>query len=408
MTARSLIETINSSDTLTQEELFPLFSRASFLVNDVVRLLIKENTYIQYCIIRLGAEVAANLDRNKAIYRRPVEFVSGVLKDVPVDADKREADFLCACMDLQQAILRDDVDSQLSVVLSLPLTRMVFSQFIKDWADKTEGYCYNSYLSTYLRTLGEDPSDSELVCHLIEKECGLSPRTAFGIIRYVSLRLDALSSIYERIFNAYSRVILKQAKGQAVSDDSALDNFQNGSFGLLRAISSYDNISNARFVGHAKWWIRQSMLYHLKEDSNLIRVSSNTWQHYAKLEAIKQQQESRMGPLTHSQLSTLSGYSKSHVESVYSTVRTSQVKSLDYPLRWDGNSTVMNVSPLEDATEDPADYTASDSVKSLLEDLPEELRNLVCLAYGLTEYVSQNLPPDKVEAERLRQVSVDP
>lgn len=408
ITARSLIETINSSATLTQEELFPLFSRASLLVNDSVRLLVQENSYIQSCIINLAAEVAANLDRNKAIYRRPVEFVSGVLKDVPADSDKREADFLCSCMDLQASLVRGDKKSQIDIVFSLPLTRMVFEQFIKEWHRKTHEYEYNAYLSTHLRLLGEDPSEPELVCYRIENECGLNARSAFGVIRYISLRLEALSSIYERIFNAYSRVILKQAKGQAVSEDSALDNFQNGSFGLLRAISSYDNVSNARFVGHAKWWIRQSMLYYLKEDSNLIRVSSNTWQHYAKLEAIRHRQESRLGPLTDSQLSDLSGYSKSHVESVYSTVRTSQVKSLDYPLRWEGNSTVMNVSPLEDESEDPADYTASDSVKCLLDNLSFDLRNLVCLAYGLTEYVVQPIPPDKVEEERLRQISVNP
>lgn len=408
MTARSLIETINTSDTLTQEELFPLFSRASLLVNDAVRLLVQENTYIQFCVVSLGAEVAANMDRNKAIYRRPVEFVSGLLKDVPVDTEKRESSFLCSCMDLQAAVSRSDIDDQTRIIFSLPLTRMVFEQFVKEWLSKTADYHIHSYTSTFLRTMEEDPSISDLACHVIETDCGLNPRTAFGVIRYVSSRIDALSIIYERVFNAYSRVILKQAKGQAVSDDSALDNFQNGSFGLLRAISSYDNISNARFVGHAKWWIRQSMLYYLKEDSNLIRVSSNTWQHYARLEAIRHKQESKLGPLTDTQLSELSGYSKSHVESVYSTVRTSQVKSLDYPLRWEGNSTIINVSPLEDDSDDPADYTPSDSVKCLLDNLNPDLRNLVCLAYGLTEYIFQTIPKDRLEAERLRQVTVTP
>lgn len=407
MTARSLIESINSGDTLTQEELFPLFSRASLLINDSVRLLVRENDYLQLAVIALGAEVASNLDRNKAIYRRSVDFVDGSVKDVPADSEEREADFLCSCMDLQAALISGDKEVQLDVVLGLPLTRMVFEQFLKEWYSKAKAYHQASQLSLHAH-LSEDSevaSQADAACHYLERDCRLDPRTAYGVVRYVGERLTALQSIYERVFNAYSRVILKQAKAQAVSEDHALDCFQNGSFGLLRAISSYDNVSNARFVGHARWWIRQSMLYYLKEDSNLIRVSSNTWQHYARLEAIRLKQESQLGPLTNEELSQVSGYSRSHVDAIYSTVRASQVRSLDYPLKPDGSaSTVSHVVEPQDE-ESPLSYDPTDSVKVLLGSLPDNLRNLVCLAYGLTEYVSQKLDPQKVESERLRQVS---
>ncbi len=408
MTARTLIETVNSGDTLTQEELFPLFSRASLLVYDCVRLLLRENDYIQLGVIALGAEVASNLDRNKAIYRRSIAFIDGSVKDVPVDPEQREADFLCACMDLQAATLDGDKDRQLDIVLALPLTRMVFEQFLKDWCSKASQYQEASHRSllAHLNDDLEEASAADAACHYLEQDCRLDPRTAFGIVRYIAERLAALQEIYERVFNAYSRVILKQAKAQAVSEDHALDCFQNGSFGLLRAISSYDEVSNARFVGHARWWIRQSMLYYLKEDSNLIRVSSNTWQHYAKLEAIRLKQESQSGPLTTEELSRVSGYSRSHVDAIYSTVRTSQVRSLDYPLKPDGSSTpISSIIESQEEQSDPLDYDPSDSVKVLLDSLPDNLRNLVCLAYGLTEYVSQKLDPQKVKAERLRQVS---
>lgn len=408
MTARTLIETINSGDTLTQEELFPLFSRASLLVYDCVRLLLRENDYIQLGVIALGAEVASNLDRNKAIYRRSVDFIEGSVKDVPVDAEQREADFLCLCMDLQVAMLEEDKERQLDVVLGLPLTRMVFEQFLKEWYLKASTYPEASYrsLCAHLQEDYDEASSADAECHFLEQNCRLDPRTAYGIVRYLGQRLEALKDLYERVFNAYSRVILKQAKAQAVSEDHALDCFQNGSFGLLRAISSYDNVSNARFVGHARWWIRQSMLYYLKEDSNLIRVSSNTWQHYAKLEAIRLKQESQQGPLSNEDLSSVSGYSRTHVDAIYNTVRTSQVRSLDYPLKGDGSTaTVSSLVEAQEETEDPLNYDPSDSVKVLLDYLPSSLRNMVCLAYGLTEYVSQKLDPEKVESERLRQLS---
>lgn len=871
LSARKLIETVNTGDTLTQEELFPLFARASFLVNDCVRLLLRENCYVQLRTVELGAEVAANLDRNKAIYRRNVAFVEGQLKDVPADNEKREADFLCACMDLQLALLTDDRDRQLEIVLGLPLTRMVFERFVKDWVASTAGYT-EACLRSVVVLLQEDfvaAASIDTECHEIERVCFLDPRTAFGVIRYVENRLLALKVIYDRIFNAYSRVILKLAKAQAVSEDHSLDClagdslvwtdrgllridefvpcnvqttsgikeasphfpekkirdtvtvktrlgltvtgtpdhkikvlneetlelewvslrqtegrhvlvatgsdldwprdpdvvfdlpndglkrkatipsgltpgiseimgylvsegtvyapcspnkglvsfsnsdedlvndysslvssefglisgsylkgngvtelkftdhsandvlrglgclavlsefkvvpwsvlqgskesaiaflrsywegdgslvdrpscgskseelisgvqqlllrlgivskktkvsrftdyygnptdvelvmhiltvtsgqdsrkfidvigytsmisadevkawgrmpsvtrrkrkitdsqvrdiwqmrddgasyaflgrkfgvtpeyvskisrgrdryrgnkyvpatgysmdrckrnvvpgsvprtttaktnrhayfcdleedhplkrlegrfvfdlvesvnasgkqevydisvsvehefiiptivgncFQNGSFGLLRAVSSYDHVSNARFVGHARWWIRQSMLLYLKEDSNIIRVSSNTWQHYAKLEDVRRKHESQHGPIDNESLSKVSGYSKAHVDAIYSMVRASQVRSLDYPIRPDGSTTLINFVDVS-TDKGPSDYTVSDSVNVLLGNLPSNLRNLVCLNFGLTEYVDQELDPEQVEVERKKQ-----
>lgn len=871
LSARKLLENVNTGDTLTQEELFPLFARASFLVNDCVRLLLRENCYVQLRIVELGAEVAANLDRNKAIYRRNVAFVDGQLKDVPADNEKREADFLCACMDLQLALLTDDRERQLQIVLALPLTRMVFERFVKDWVAGTAGYT-DACLRSVVEALQEDFVTSEALveCHEIERACFLDPRTAFGVIRYTENRLGALKAIYDRIFNAYSRVILKLAKSQAVSDDHSLDClagdslvwtdrgilrmdefvlcnvqtttgiressphfpeekirdtvtiqtrlgltvtgtpdhkikvlneetqelewvslcqvagrhvlvatgsdldwpqdpdlvfeipsdglkreatipsgltpgiaaimgylvsegtiygtyspkkggvgfsnsdedlvkdynsliesvfdiqtfnyirpngvtecfltdhsvneflrsagllavysehklvpwsvmrgskesvvaflraywegdgslvdrpscgskseiltiqvqqllfrlgivskkttvsrytdyygnptdvelrmhiltvtssqdaskfvdvigytssisaaevaawgrrpsatkrkrkltdsqvrdiwqmrddgasyaslgrkfgvtseyvsqisrgrdryrgnkyvpvtrysmdrckrnlvpgaiprstpsktnrhayfcdleeghplkemegrfvfdlvesvvesgkqavydisvdrdnefvstgqifsncFQNGSFGLLRAVSSYDHVSNARFVGHARWWIRQSMLLYLKEDSNIIRVSSNTWQHYAKLEDVRRKHESQHGPIDNDSLSKVSGYTKAHVDAIYSMVRASQVRSLDYPIKPDGSTTLVNF--VDTSTDKgPSDYTVSDSVNVLLGNLPSSLRNLVCLNFGLTEYVDQELNPEQVELERKKQ-----
>lgn len=405
LTAREMIEEVNSSSTLTQEELFSLFSRASFLINDCVRLLAEENDYIQLCVLGLGAEVASNMDRNKAIYRRPIAFVDSVASDVSADTEGRSDDFLCSCMDLQSMLTSSRVEDQIDLLLSLPLTRMVYENFIKEWSRIVSGYI-EECLASAESIINNDVScsySSDTVCLSIENGASLNPRTGFGIARYVANRLRALSKIYDRIFNAYARVILKQAKTQSVSEDHSLDCFQNGSMGLLRAISSYDNVSNARFAGHARWWIRQSMLYSIKEDSNIIRVSSNTWQHYAKIESLRLKHESKHGPASISDLSASSGYSTSHIDNIYSMVRTSQVKSLDHPLRDDGSSTLMSIIESDAAKRSNTEPVSADSVKFLLNQLSTDSRNLVCLFYGLTEYVVQDIPEDVVALERLRQ-----
>jgi len=401
LTARTLIEEVNSSATLTQEELFSLFSRANFLVGSCVRLLAQENDYIQLSVLSLGAEVASNMDRNKAIYRRPVSYIDGVVCDVAADTEERESSFLCSCMDLQRLLVagRSSIPDQVDLIMRLPLARRVYENFIKEWLTLVDGYEEDCWKSASGSLSNDIPSmlEADSACHSVETSSGLSPLGGFGVVRYIRRRMESLRKIYDRIFNAYARVILKQAKAQAVSEDHSLDCFQNGALGLLRAISSYDNVSNARFAGHARWWIRQSMLYSIKEDSNIIRVSSNTWQHYAKLESLRVKHESAHGPASISDLASKSGYSISHVETVYSTVRTSQVKSLDHPLREDGSSTLLSLIESDVHTGEDTSPLAKDSVKFLLDQLPADSRNLVCLSYGLTEYIVQEIPPDLVE-----------
>tara|TARA_R100001132_G_C3273775_1_gene95792 strand:+ start:2492 stop:3706 length:1215 start_codon:yes stop_codon:yes gene_type:complete len=401
LSARKFIDKVNSGDTLTQEELFPLFAQCSSLVMDCIRLLILENSYVQSRILDLGAEVASNLDRNKAIYRRSVAYIEDTLKDVPADNEAREANFLSRCMDLQLAMLNDDKQRQLEIVLSLPLTRMVFEQILTEWYSMTEGYV-DASISGLKATIAEDfvaASKFDSSCNKIELDSGLEPRTAFGVVRYIGLRIKSLRKIYDRIFEAYARVIFKQAKSQAISEDHSLDCYQNGSFGLLRAVSSYDHISNARFVGHARWWIRQRMLLHLKEDSNIIKVSSNTWQHYSKLEDVRRKHESKRGPLDNKALSTLSGYSEGHISSIYGMVRASQVRSLDHPLKTATLASFIEAPPDSSSVNE----LASDSVKILLKNLPTDLRNMVCLSFGLTEYVDQHLDSRDVQLEKENQ-----
>jgi RNA polymerase primary sigma factor len=55
-----------------------------------------------------------------------------------------------------------------------------------------------------------------------------------------------------------------------------------GNYGLLKAIESFDWSKNLRFISYAVWWIRQSILQSLNENSRTIRYPVNVVQEFHK------------------------------------------------------------------------------------------------------------------------------
>jgi RNA polymerase sigma factor (sigma-70 family) len=414
----------NAAETLKQEELFPLFAKAHKLLKECLHTLVQENTIVQFAIIDLGAEVAANIDRNKAIFTRSVDYnTKDDLVDTVADKPQQQEDMLCRCMDLMQAMAQNDLQKQSEIVVTTPISRMVFETVIIEWLNAVRGYpdLVNEYTKSVLQNDVNKELSLRKEVRKSERINELDPSTSYGTITFVARRMEAIRSIYNRISKAYARVVLKMARGQSVSSDYILDSYQNGNLGLLRAISSYDHISNARFPGYAKWWIRQRMLFCMKEEANVIKVSSNTWQHYAKLEAVRQKLESVNGPVSFEELAKAAGYAESHVESIYNSIKTSQVKSLEYHLSSEGFTLMAVASGCADeplivedsltayeetlALEEQTSIEEQDekSVKNLLDRIPQRLRRLICLQYGLIDHIGQNIDQDKVAAEKLRQ-----
>jgi len=67
------------------------------------------------------------------------------------------------------------------------------------------------------------------------------------------------------------------------------DLIAEGNYGLLKAIENFDWSKNLRFISYAVWWIRQSILQSLNENSRTIRLPVNVVQelHKAKKELDK-------------------------------------------------------------------------------------------------------------------------
>lgn len=73
--------------------------------------------------------------------------------------------------------------------------------------------------------------------------------------------------------------IAKIYQGQGVA---LMDLISEGNIGLIKALDKFDYTSDVKFISYAVWWIRQSILLSLNENSRTIRVPSNIVQSYQR------------------------------------------------------------------------------------------------------------------------------
>ncbi len=73
--------------------------------------------------------------------------------------------------------------------------------------------------------------------------------------------------------------IAKQYQNQGLD---LLDLISEGNIGLLKAVERFDPNSGLKFISYAVWWIKQSMMASLNENSRTIRIPSNLIQETQK------------------------------------------------------------------------------------------------------------------------------
>lgn len=400
-----LQKSINNEITYTQEELYGVFYQSQRLVRECVHMLVDNSTYIQDRCIDIGCEFFSKSDRNRSLFRRSVHPDGEKVADTKPDPIKDKENFCNMCMDLSSSVSNGDIRLQHDIISKMFLSRMVWADFVTEWL-KLAAKSVDDYKKLELYHYTDSYDVNEYIGLSNKYHSGLSSLKLrsniplVGLYNYLNIRMRALSRIYDKIFRAYSRSVLKMSKDQSSTSDQVIECFQNGSFGLMRAISSYDPNPNSLFAGQSKWWIRQSMLYRMKEESTTIKLSANIWQHFSKLEGFKNRFSSKYKEFTTSDLADVSGYTPEHIESVYQSVQTAQVKSLDCPLTDNNQMTLQSIIPeSQDDIADPLDFV----------ELNPNYKRILYLHYGLVSRLvdEHSFDPVAVKMEANRQALSD-
>lgn len=175
-------------------------------------------------------------------------------------------------------------------------------------------------LDKYLQEIGKIPMISP------EREVELAKRIKAGDEQAV-----------QELAQANLRFVVSVAKQYQNSGLSLGDLINEGNEGLIKAAWKFDETKGFKFISYAVWWIRQSIMKAIVENSRLIKLPLNKTGGVNKVNRLISQleQELEREP-TAEELSEVLKLSVSEVRLVLKN-RVSTLKSLDAPIALEGD-----------------------------------------------------------------------
>ena len=247
-------------------------------------------------------------------------------------------------------------------------------------------------LDKYLQEIGKE----DLIT--VEEEVELAQRIRKGDQRAL-----------EKLTRANLRFVVSVAKQYQNQGLSLPDLINEGNLGLIKAAEKFDETRGFKFISYAVWWIRQSILQALAEQSRIVRLPLNQVGSLNKINKafsrFEQENERRPSP------EELADSLDLPAEKVADTLRVSgRHISVDAPFVEGEDNSLLDVlvnddSPIADRT--LINESLSTEVERALSTLTERERDIIKLFFGIN---TQDMTLEEIgekfglTRERVRQI----
>lgn len=190
----------------------------------------------------------------------------------------------------------------------------------------------------------------------------------------------------DRLTKANLRFVVSVAKQYQNQGLSLPDLINEGNLGLIKAAQRFDETRGFKFISYAVWWIRQSILQALAEQSRIVRLPLNKvgltnriQKAYSQLE---QQFEREPSPEELAELLEMD------IEEVSSTLGiNARHVSMDSPLSDGEESTLMDVLENSNAEKTDDALAHKESLKTeidrSLKTLTDRQKEVICFFFGI-------------------------
>ena len=212
----------------------------------------------------------------------------------------------------------------------------------------------------------------------------------------------------ERLVTANLRFVVSVAKQYQHQGLTLTDLIDEGNIGLVKAAEKFDETRGFKFISYAVWWIRQSILQAIAEQSRIVRLPLNQSGALSKInqEINKFEQQHQRRPSV-TELAELTQIEESKIEQTAKA--DSHHMSIDAPFGEDDDNSMAESSGDDTRTDKLVDY------ESLTSDLDNVLRNVLkdrelkivkeCFGIGCQERGLEEIGAEMgLTRERVRQI----
>jgi RNA polymerase primary sigma factor len=189
----------------------------------------------------------------------------------------------------------------------------------------------------------------------------------------------------EKLCKANLRFVVSVAKQYQNQGLSLPDLINEGNLGLIKAARRFDETRGFKFISYAVWWIRQSILQALAEQSRIVRLPLNQVGSLSKMNKVSSRLEQKFErPPSADEIATEMELPQHKVEE---TLRIStRTISMDAPIDQDDDMKFLDVFVSEDAPgtdEDLIRESLAREIQRSLSTLAEKEREIINLFYGI-------------------------
>lgn len=190
----------------------------------------------------------------------------------------------------------------------------------------------------------------------------------------------------EKLVKANLRFVVSVAKQYQNQGLNLSDLVNEGNLGLIKAAQRFDETRGFKFISYAVWWIRQSILQALAEQSRIVRLPLNKVGSLNKINkafsALEQEYEREPSP------EELADSLDIGIDEVRNTLGVaSRHVSMDAPFVEGEDNSLMDVlvNPNSEATDGQLDYNESlnQEIKRSLSTLTERQREVIYMYFGI-------------------------
>ena len=213
----------------------------------------------------------------------------------------------------------------------------------------------------------------------------------------------------ERLVCANLRFVVSVAKQYQNQGLTLPDLINEGNIGLIKAAEKFDETRGFKFISYAVWWIRQSILQALAEQSRMVRLPLNQVSAVSRINKLimKFEQEHERKPSAYE----LSELIDETPEKIRDSLRANgRPMSMDAPLGDGDDSTLLEVISDENtpqADRGMIDKSLATEIERMLDTLDEREKTIVEMCFGIN---NREMTLDEISEkfglsrERVRQI----